>query len=65
MTDNQLIILILLSFGLLITSIIVTLMLTIIELKEKSDKYYVFIILSGMVITFLLPVLLGMIQEIL
>jgi len=63
MTLNQIIILIFLLFGILIASLIIMISVFIEELKETSDKLYIFIILLGIVIIFLIPVILGMIQE--
>ncbi|MFW9948328.1 MAG: hypothetical protein ACFFDX_15990 [Candidatus Odinarchaeota archaeon] len=61
---NQLIILIIISFGLIIVSIIAFLCAVILELKEKSDEYLILIILLGILITFLMPVSIGLIREI-
>ena len=63
MTLNQIIILIFLLFGILIASLIIMISVFIEELKETSDKLYIFIILLGLVIIFVIPVILGMIQE--
>jgi len=60
---DQMLVLIIISFGLLIASIIALLFSVILELKEKSDEYLIFIILLGILIAFLMPVSLGMIQE--
>ncbi|MFX1573310.1 MAG: hypothetical protein ACFFB0_11225 [Promethearchaeota archaeon] len=60
---NQIIILIILLFGVLIVSFILVISLFINALKEKSDNLYFFISLLGLVIIFVIPVILGLIQE--
>lgn len=64
MMSNLLILLILLSFGFLIVSLIIMVKVFIEQLKKKTDDYFIIFILIGIVISFLIPLILGMIQEI-
>ncbi len=61
---NQLIFLIFLSFGLLIITLILMIKVFIDQLK-KTDEDLILLILIGIVISFLISVILGMIQDIL
>jgi len=63
MIINQLVLLILILFGLLTVSLILLIRVFIIQLKKNTDEYFIFIILIGIVISFLIAVILGMIQE--
>jgi len=63
MMINQLTILILLSFGLLVISFIIGIIGIIKVLKKKSEEYYILIILIIVTMIFLLPVILGIIQD--
>jgi hypothetical protein len=61
---NQLIILVLLSFGLLVVCFIIGIAgIFKALLKKKSDEYLIFIIFVGIVLIFLIPVILGMIKD--
>jgi hypothetical protein len=62
MVGSQFIILIL-AFGLLTVSFIIGIMGIIKVLRQKSFEYYIFIILVGVTIIFLIPVILGIIQD--
>ncbi|MFX0000425.1 MAG: hypothetical protein ACFE9Q_08955 [Candidatus Hodarchaeota archaeon] len=63
MVVNQLLILILLSFGLLIISFIIGITGIIKLLKKKSEEYYILIILIVGTMIFLIPVILGILQH--
>jgi len=63
--SNQLIILIMLSFGILIVSLIIMIKVFIEQLKKETNESIIFLFLIGTVIIFLTPVILGMMQEIL
>ncbi len=60
---DQLIFLLLLSFGLLVTSFIIGIWGFIKELKKNPNEYLKFIILNVMIMIFLIPVILGIIQD--
>ncbi|MFX1324580.1 MAG: hypothetical protein ACFE8N_06470, partial [Promethearchaeota archaeon] len=60
---NQILILILLSFGLLLVSIIIGFIGIIKEYKKKSGNYFLFILLIDIAIMFLIPVILGLIED--
>lgn len=60
---DRLILPILLSSGLLIVTIIMLLFTVFKGLKEKKSEYLLFSLLIVLIIGFLLPVMMGMIQE--
>ena len=64
METNQLILLLVL-LELLVVSLIILIKVSFEQLKEKTDEYFVFLILIGIIITFLIPLILGILQLIL
>ncbi|MFW9773099.1 MAG: hypothetical protein ACFFEO_13170 [Candidatus Thorarchaeota archaeon] len=60
---NQILILILLSIGLLMVSILIGITGIINELKKKSGDYFLFILLIGIAVMFLIPVILGLLED--
>ncbi|MFW9823684.1 MAG: hypothetical protein ACFFE4_12145 [Candidatus Thorarchaeota archaeon] len=60
---NQILILILLSIGLLMVSILIGISGFINELKKKSGDYFLYILLIGIAMMFLIPVILGLIED--
>ena len=61
METNQLILLLVL-LELLVVSLIILIKVSFEHLKEKTDEYFVFLILIGIIITFLIPLILGILQ---
>lgn len=59
----QILILILLSIGLLMVSILIGITGIINELKKKSGDYFLFILLIGIAVMFLIPVILGLLED--
>lgn len=65
MISDQLLLLVLLSFGLLIVSLIIIIKVFIELLKKNTGEYYIIFMITGIAISLLIPVFLGMVQEIL
>ena len=63
MGPNSSILLIILSIGLLIIALILLIRVIIKEFEEKSNDLFVFIIVSAIPIIFLIPIILGLIQD--
>lgn len=63
MIVNQLIFLILLAFGILITSFIIGIAGIIRDLKKHTNRYHMFLILIGITMILLIPVILGPIKD--
>ena len=59
----NLIILIGLLFGLLIVSLVIMIYVFNELLKEESNESFIFLIIIGIVIIFLIPIILGMTQK--